>query len=973
MKIKYDANQQFQKDAIESIAGLFEGQPQDAEQFLSAVRGEQRAGEMFAYEIGAVGNNLVLGEDAILENLRSIQNSNGLPVSNTLDGMNFSVEMETGTGKTYVYLRTIFELAQRYNFTKFVILVPSVPIKEGVRTSIESMREHFMDQYALPFDFYVYDGKSPEEVQSFATNTNIQIMVMTIQSIKGDKTNRIFHQARNQMGGIPAAQFMSATNPIVIMDEPQNMESDLSSGAIDKLSPLCTLRFSATHRNEYNLVYRLDPIDAHKLGLVKGITVASAQQKGGDAKAYLRLIEVTNVKGIEAKVEVLARKASGAIEKTIIKVRKDSDLHDLTKNDAYKDGYVVNELSTMPQYIELSGNGIIKPDETQGDNADTLHREMIRETIREHFDKEYRVHEEGVKVLSLFFVDKVSSYLEYNENGEQIEGNFARWFDEIYIEEYKRAEKLYDNFASIMPREPSEVRKAYFSEMKRGGVTRFVDTSGSTKSDDDAYDLIMRGKEKLLDLANPVRFIFSHSALKEGWDNPNVFQICMMRESNSDLDRRQTIGRGLRLPVRQDGTRVMERSVNQLTVIANESYTEFATSLQNEYKKSGVKIGFVRKEEFAKISIHGSDTEILGSDRSAEIWSELRERNMIDDDGKVLPNFDPNRYGFTLFLSDKFKPYETEIISAVRDCKLDKFIKDKAKRVQREFNKEVLYSPELEDLWRKISRKTTYRVEFDRGQVVMTAIARIKEEPAIPKLRISIEKNRIELLRGGVHKEAQTGERTTDLAGNYDLPNIVKELQEATSLTRRTIVDILLGSDRLHEFAHNPNDFIQMVKRCLKEVLSKIVIDGIEYEKLDEYVYELRELQRDSMNDAQRIVDQLYEVKNKQKSIVDKIIWDSGTERDFAEYLDGRNDIKLFLKLPDKFLIDTPVGPYNPDWAIVKEVDGQEKIYMIRETKGSSQQELRFSEQAKIDCAEKHFEAIGINNYAKSTSDNWNI
>lgn len=503
MKIKYDSQQPFQIQAINAVADIFEGQPYDTESFISKLTARDSDTKLFSYELGAVGNNLLLGDDAILENLRSIQNANGLPVSDLLDGMNFTVEMETGTGKTYVYLRTIFELAKRYNFTKFVILVPSVPIKEGVKTSIESMREHFMQQYALPFDVAVYDGKSPETVQSFATSTNIQIMIMTIQGIKGDKSNRIFHQERDKLNGIAPVEFMAATNPIVIMDEPQNMEGDLSGSAIENLSPMCTLRYSATHRREYNIVYRLDPIDAHKLGLVKGITIASAEQRGGDAKAYLKLIEVTNKSGIEAKVEVLARSATGVIAPRIIKIKQGNDLHHLTKNDAYQNGYIVNNLSTMPQYIEFSGIGIVKSDETLGDNSDTIHREMIRETIREHFDKACRVYEEGVKVLSLFFVDKVSSYLQYDDTGVQIEGNFAKWFDEIYREEFMRAEKFYDNFANIMPSDPASARKAYFSEMKKSGVTRSIDTSGTTKADDDAYDVIMRGKEKLLDMTFP--------------------------------------------------------------------------------------------------------------------------------------------------------------------------------------------------------------------------------------------------------------------------------------------------------------------------------------------------------------------------------------------------------------------------------------------------------------------------------------
>lgn len=969
MKIKYDANQKFQLDAINSVVDLFSGQPYDTEGFVSALR-KERAGELFDYEVGAVGNNFVLGDEAVLQNLRDIQNTNGLPMSPELDGMNFSVEMETGTGKTYVYLRTIFELAKQYNFTKFIILVPSVAIKEGIKTSVESMREHFREKYALPFDFYVYDGKSPESVQSFATATNIQIMVMTIQGVKGNKNTLIMHQERDQLNGIKPIDYLAATNPIIIMDEPQNMEGELSKTAISDLNPLCTLRYSATHRNQYNLTYRLDPVDAHRMGLVKGITLASAQQKGSDAKAYLKLIETTNTPRMQAKIEVMKREKSGEIRKRIITVVQHADLRLEANNDAYENGYIINEISTIPQMIELSGHGTVRPEDVMGDNTDAVQREMIRETIREHMRREYLLREEGVKVLSLFFVDKVASYLEYDDDGNQVEGKFAKWFDEIYIEERNKSPM----YAEILPDDPAEVRKAYFSEMKKGGVSQYVDSTGATKLDDDAYDLIMRGKERLLDMAEPARFIFSHSALKEGWDNPNVFQICMMRESNSELDRRQTIGRGLRLPVRQDGTRVIDKDINQLSVIADESYTQFATSLQNEYKKAGVKIGYVRHEEFAKIVSLDDAKKTLGFETSKKIWDHLNRRGMIDGDGKVLPGFAPTQFGFTLDLPDGLQRYHTEVVEIVQECKVEKFIGDTKNRKARTFNKEVLFSPELEDLWKKISRKTTYRVQFDRGAVIMGAIAKMKAEPPILPLRVSVEKNRISLVRGGVHNEGMVGERSQDLTGSYDMPNIVKELQEATSLTRATIIEILQASGRLQEFIHNPNDFMQMAKKCLRSTLSDIVIDGIEYEKLDEYVYELRELQRDSQQESERLIDQLYEVKNRQKSIVDYIVFDSNVEHDFAKYLDAREDVKLFLKLPDKFVVDTPVGNYNPDWAIVKHTDGGEKIYMVRETKGAVQEELlRGVESAKIHCATEHFKAIGIDNYAKVSPDNWQI
>jgi type III restriction enzyme len=973
MKIKFDPNQKFQEDAINSIADLFEGQPADADNFLAHLSGEgvKSDQQMLAYEIGAIGNNLLLDEDAILENLKFIQNNNGLPVRDNLDGMNFSVEMETGTGKTYVYLRTIFELAKRYNFTKYIILVPSVAIKEGVKSSIEMMRDHFREIYARPFDAYVYDGKSPESVQSFATSTNIQIMVMTIDSVKGDKNTRIMHQERDKLNGIKPIDFLASTNPFIIMDEPQNMESELSKNAIIDLNAAATFRYSATHRNEYNLTYRLDPVDAHNEGLVKSIVVANARQEGSDAKPYLKLLEVNNSSGIYAKVEALIREKSGDVRRRPLKIYKGDNLAIKTNNDIYSNNWIVNTITTIPEEIEFANGQYLEKGKAIGDNNSQIQREMIRETIREHLRREYSLQSYGVKVISLFFVDKVSNYLEYDENGNEVEGLFARWFDELFIEERNSREY----YKELLPQAPHELRKAYFAEMKKGGKTTVIDSSEGrgNANDSAAYDLIMRGKERLLDLNEPVRFIFSHSALKEGWDNPNVFQICMLRESSSGVDRRQTIGRGLRLPVNQQGERVRDRDVALLTVVANESYSEFATSLQKEYKDAGVSIGYVRKEEFAKLPSLADTNQVLGYNESNMIWESLRSRGMIDSDGKVLPSFQPTHIGFRLDLPEQYKLYESDVVAIVRDCRIEKYIKDASKRQTRTYNKAVIDSEEFRNLWDAISHKTTYRVEFDRGAIVQAAIAEIKKQPNIKPLRVEIKRSKVRLLRGGTNSSV-IGERTQNLAGTYDLPNIVADLQEETSLTRSTIIDILSGSERLHEYLFNPNDFTQMAKRAITTVLAQIVIDGIQYEQIRGSIYELRELQEDGRQEKDKFIDRLYEVKNAQKTIVDYIAYDSDVEKDFAKILDDLEDVKLFMKLPDKFKIPTPVGSYNPDWAIVKEIDGKEHVYMIRETKGTQQTSLlRPTEEAKIECGKKHFEAIGIGDFAVSSPGDWNI
>jgi type III restriction enzyme len=970
MKLKFNPNQQFQKEAIEAVVNLFEGQPKDADALVTDIQQKQTdAQQTIGLEIGAVGNNLVLDESVMLQNLQTVQNKNGLPISQELDGLNFSVEMETGTGKTYVYLRTIFELNKNYNFSKFIILVPSIAIKEGVKSSIVSMREHFKELYATPFDATVYSGKSPEEVLSFATSTNVQIMIMTIDSIRGGKKNLIMYQDRDKLNGVRPIDYLSSTRPIIIMDEPQNMESELAQSAIKDLEPTCTLRYSATHKNEYNLVYRLDPIDAHDQGLVKGIVVANASLDGTASKPYFKLIETLRDPW-RAKIEVLARTANG-VKKQVLTVKPHQDIATLTNNDAYANNWRINTINYDPQSIELASIGEITAGQAIGDDSDQIYKEMIRETIKEHFRRELNLKEQGIKVLSLFFVDKVASYLDYDEGGNELEGKFAQWFDQLYKEE--RAKKA--EYQTLFSHEPHEVRKAYFAQMKKGGKSKLVDSSEGrgNANDSEAYDLIMRNKEQLLDMSEPTRFIFSHSALKEGWDNPNVFQICMMRESNSALDRRQTIGRGLRLPVNQNGDRVHDTQVAQLTVIASESYREFADSLQREYKAAGVNIGFVRKEEFAKIPEIGNTAKGIGFESSTKIWDILHKKGMIDKDGKVLPSFQPTVLGFTLDLPEEYKPYETQIVGIIRDCRLERFVKNARTRIKRQYNKEVLADPAFEDLWQKISKKTTYRVEFSRGNIIEESIAEINKAPHIDPIQVVIDRSEVKLVRGGLHSSS-LGQRRTDIGNDYALPNIVKELQEATSLTRDTIIDILIGSDRLEDFLHNPNDFMYMVKQAITSVLSRVLVEGIQYEQISGTVYELRDLRTDGQEEKERFVEQLYEVKNQQKTIVDYVAYDSEVEKDFAQMLDSREDVKLFVKLPEKFKVPTPLGDYNPDWAIVKQVDGQEKVYMIRETKGTQQTSLlRPSEEAKIICGQKHFAAIGVDNYQVSSPDNWNI
>ncbi|WP_331456873.1 DEAD/DEAH box helicase family protein [Corynebacterium zhongnanshanii] len=971
------------------MTDLFDGQPADADQLLARLphravgRALDPSGEVddmldLSLEVGAYGNNLVLDQETVLANLRRVQNRNGLELNHELvDGLQFDIEMETGTGKTYVYLRTAFELAAKYHFNKFIILVPSVPIREGVKTSIELLRDHFRHLYPeINMDYTVYSGERAEQVRDFATATSLQFVVMTIDSIKGDKNTRVIHQQRDKLSGLRPLDFLQATRPIVIMDEPQNMESALAQSAVGELNALCTLRYSATHRKTRNVVYRLDPIDAHRLELVKKIVVSDTLELGSAAKPYVKLLEVKREPSFRASLELVVKKKDGSYSKRKVTAAQGADLERLSGgNPAYEGSWRINEISVQPEQIELSNYGYLRVGEAIGSNQEAVFREMIRETIREHIRKELQVHERGIKVLSLFFIDKVASYLGEGINNLDANGTFAAAFDDIYKEERAKNEDAH----AFLPADPVDARSGYFAQMKAGkgkaAPMTFKDSSGKTKADDDAYELIMKDKARLLSMNEPVRFIFSHSALREGWDNPNIFQICTLRDMSTETERRQTIGRGLRLPVNQQGVRIKDAGIAQLTVVANESYKAFAGALQDEYKQAGVPIGFVRTTEFASLQMidptSGKETR-MGTVRSQTIWELLRDRGYISQAGEVLGTWTPEQLGFTLNLPEEYEDYEDEVVRIVDGCRIENVVKTKRKRVNRKLNKEVYATREFEEFWESISASTTYHVTVERAELIQRCIESIKQAPQIDPIRIQVTRTGLEITRGGP-KGSELGSRLAELTDSYPLPDIVSQLQEATSLTRKTIIDILVGCGRLADFKANPHDFIKMVTDRIQGQLNHILIDGIQYEPIGGSIYELRELQRDGLEEKDRFIDQLYKVKNANKTDYDYLVLDSAVERQFAKLLDDRQDIELFMKLPDKFRVPTPVGDYNPDWAIVKTKGGSKHLYLVRETKSSlDPMHRRAGENAKIEAAKKHFAAIGVD-YKVSAPERWEI
>lgn len=591
MKLTFEPNLEYQQEAIGAVVGLFEGQSPENSDYRYSMRQD---GE-FDF-IDGIGNRLTLFDEQILANLQRVQEQNDVAVSESLDGMHFSIEMETGTGKTYVYLRTIYELNKKYGFKKFVIVVPSVPIREGVLKNLEITKDHFHTLYNnTPCNYYIYDSKRIAQLRGFATNNNIEILVINIDAFAKDEN--IINKPNDKVSGHEPIKFIQSTHPIVIVDEPQNMESEKRAAAIANLNPLCTLRYSATHRNRYNLIYSLNPIKAYDMGLVKQIEVDSVLEENSQNGAFIELTAITATKTkITAKVNIDVNGKDGVKRKTVT-IKSGDDLYELSNHrEIYRNGYIIEGIDASNGFVSFSNNEALYQGQQRGGQNDEIMKFQIRRTIEEHLNKELKLNKLGIKVLSLFFIDRVANYRSYDAQGTPVKGKLAIWFEEIYNELIAKP-----TYQSLTEYPIDRIHNGYFSQDKKG---QLKDTSGETQADDNTYNLIMKDKEMLLDINNPLRFIFSHTALREGWDNPNVFQICTLNETKSEMKKRQEIGRGLRLAVNQDGNRIYDKNINRLTVVANESYNDFAKALQNELKEDcGVDFGKRLKSKRNRITV----------------------------------------------------------------------------------------------------------------------------------------------------------------------------------------------------------------------------------------------------------------------------------------------------------------------------------------------------------------------------------
>lgn len=963
MQLKFDANQQYQLDAIDAIVSLFQGQEENGGFLKNNYSSKVTIFGLSVFQ-NALGlqNKLSLSEETLQENLSLVQKKNNILSQDRIKnkGLNFSVEMETGTGKTYIYLRTVFELNRIYGFKKFIVVVPSVAIREGVLKSIEIMKEHFLKLYNnIPLDYFVYDSKRVTQLRSFASSNEMQIMIINIDSFN-KKDNNIIHDLRDQMGGHKPIEFIQATFPIVIMDEPQNMESAKAKEAIDSLNPLCTLRYSATHRDKYNLVYQLDPVKAFQMNLVKKVSVNSILAENDPTRAFLKVEDIKNENNkFSVKLAYYEETKDGPKLKRK-QFKKDDDLFIISKErEAYRDGFIIDEINARPgmEYIKFSNGIRLRLAEEQGGNRDDIVKKQIRETIKAHFEKEMQVKGMGIKVLSLFFLDKVENYRVYTADGYQL-GKYAKWFEEIYSE----IAREYEGFGlDILPVE--QIHNGYFAKDKRG---IFKNTTGNTKDDEDTYSIIMKEKEKLLSLDNPLKFIFSHSALREGWDNPNVFQICTINETISTIKKRQEIGRGLRLPVNQEGNRIFDEYINNLVVVANESYEEFVSKLQQEFEDDcGFVFGRLPLDAFVGIyySKDGEELEIKRKD-SEIIWDHLKTEGVIGGDGFILPSFSKSIENDTFKLPEQFSDAITDIVKTIEHHQIENHIEDGNKKVKGHINEKVMLDPEFEKFWNTVSTKTIYSVEYSTDEIITRASKAVQKMEKINPPKLMSYLFDINVKDSGVSAIMTRTPNAEDSSKADQLPDILSYIQSKVELTRSTIFEILKQSRRIEEFPVNPQKFMDAVVKEIRDVLHRMIIEGIQYEKLDEVSYEMSLFRKDEKK-LDFAKDRIIPTK---KSVYDYIVFDSGVEKKFANYLENFKDIKYYVKLPNWFKVPTPIGTYNPDWAILKE--NGKIVYMVRETKSTKDKlKLRISESDKIACGYKHFVAIGVN-YDVATSAN---
>lgn len=1002
MKIKYK-HQGFQVEAARNVVRAFQGQPYNDSVDYIMNMGKGTPNLLFT-DKGFGNAPLRLSRNDLAENVRTIQREQGLKPINHLEGegVHLTIEMETGTGKTYTYIKTMYELNKHYGWSKFIIVVPSVAIREGVYKSFETMQDHFANEYGKRMQYFIYNSKQLTKIDNFASDNNLHAMIINMQAFNsslnedknqagrsGDAAARIIFSKRDEFGSRRPIDILAKTNPVMIIDEPQSVLGANAQNATRKgiklFNPLALLLYSATHREVRNMVYRLDAIDAYNKRLVKKIEVKGIRKVGSTATngfIYLDEIVVSKGKNPQARITFDLMGKTGNVHQTTKLVNEGFDLYKQSGELAqYGDNYVVERIDGRAGTVTLLNGIVLYEGDSQGEvTEDMMRRIQIRETIKTHLERERVLFAKGIKVLSLFFIDHVESYRTYN-NDDNGKGRFAEMFED----EYQRALQALlptcanDAYSRYLSRFTAEqVHNGYFSKDKKG---KFIDSNvkrGETgSSDESAYDLIMKDKERLLSFDEPTRFIFSHSALKEGWDNPNVFQICTLKNSANETNKRQEVGRGMRLCVNKDGERqdaeVLGNAVfdtNVLTVVASESYEEFSKQLQHEIadvvSDRPATIDQTLFEGNVYETAEGKKVKVTADD-ARKIYNQLIKRDYVDDDGKLTDTYFDAKETATISFGDQFEEIKNGILQTL-DCVFNPksiTIDNARKPKEANFQEEQFKKKQFQELWKRINVKTYYKVDFETADLIRKAIDAIDKHLSVTEIRLVVEEGRMDEIHDKQSLETGTA-MVQEKARSYHMGetvgsgvayDLIGKLVAATGLTRKTIVDILKGikPETFHQFKMNPEEFIRKVGNIINDEKAMAVVQKICYERTNN-TYDVDIFTKDTLRGKIGI-----NAIESCKSLYDLVVVDSeGVEKRFAEALETHDEVVVYTKLPRGFYINTPMGHYNPDWAIAFNEGEVKHIYFIAETKGNEWQrsQLRGAEDAKLECAARHFEAI---------------
>lgn len=1009
MKLQFK-HQKFQADAAKAVVDVFAGQPYLTQSYMID-KGDARAQTLTEADdfTGWRNERIVpeLTDMMILERLNKVQRANQIKPSDKLEGRyNLTIEMETGVGKTYTYIKTMFELNKHYGWTKFIVVVPSVAIREGVYKSFQVTQNHFAEEYGKKIRFFIYNSAQLSEIDHFASDSGINVMIINAQAFnaKGKDARRISMKLDEFRSRRPI-DVIAKTNPIVIIDEPQSVEGKQTKERLKDFNPLMTLRYSATHREDsiYNMVYRLDAMEAYNKHLVKKIAVKGISESGStstDGYVYLEGLNLSKENYPTATLEFDFKGAKG-VRKVTKKVNEGFNLYDQSgEMEEYKDGYVVTAIDGRDNSVTfLNGIKIYAGDVIGSVNEEQLRRIQIRETILSHFERERALFHKGIKVLSLFFIDEVAHYRQYDTAGDPLNGTFADIFEEEYrnileTQDVSGGDSAYQAYLDAIAVE--KTHDGYFSVDKKGKMTnsQIKNKKEQTSEDVSAYDLIMKNKELLLDRdpnKSPVRFIFSHSALREGWDNPNVFQICTLKQSSSEVRKRQEVGRGLRLCVDKDGERMDStvlgndvHDINVLTVIASESYDSFAKGLQSELAEAVAnRPRVVNAELFIGKTIvdEQGNEQVIDSQLAHKIWFTLVKRDYIDDEGVLTDTYFADKKNNALRFADAVEGCYASVADILDSVYSDRTVKiddARSNNVELKLDEDKLAMPQFKALWNRINQKSAYVVDFDTDELIEKSIASLNANLRVASVFFKIETGSMEkidskeaLASGSAFVKEEAGHYNAKAASTvnsgvkYDL---VGKLVEETGLTRKAVVDILVEIDEavFDQYKNNPETFIIKAANLINDEKATVIIQHITYNVLDE------QYDTDLFTDATMKGKLGVNAMRAKHHLYDHIVYDSTNERDFATELDTQKDVAVYVKLPNSFYISTPVGKYNPDWAIAFYEGTVKHIYFVAETKGSmSSLQLREVEKAKIHCAKEHFKAISGDNVVYDVVDSY--